>query len=128
MKSSKTRKNKTSRILLVEDHVDLNLVLKVALERVGFVVESATTFQAAIDRVVSNSFDLLVCDIMLGDGSGWDVVQHWNSQSKRPSVAMSAMEPSVGMPVSIAKGFDRYLAKPFPMATLIKTVQDLLTV
>jgi DNA-binding response OmpR family regulator len=114
------------RILVVEDYTDLALLLRIGIERAGFIVESVATCQEAIMRSLTGSFDLLVCDIMLPDGMGWDIVPHWKARQLRPAIAISAMDSSSTSRTSLARGFDRYMAKPFALAALIEMIQELL--
>jgi DNA-binding response OmpR family regulator len=118
----------TSRILIVEDHIDLGFILRMAVERAGYLAESATSCREALDLMAAKNFDILVCDIMLPDGSGWEIIESWNSQKKRPAIAMSAMETGVGSAISFEKGFDRYLPKPFDLPLLIAEIKSLLNV
>ena len=66
----------TRRVLLVEDHVDSREFMQSLLESDGHTVEAVRTVEEAMARLadVDRSLDVLVTDIGLPDGSGWDLV------------------------------------------------------
>ncbi|MDE3153392.1 MAG: PAS domain-containing protein [Gemmatimonadota bacterium] len=67
------------RVLLVEDHADSREFMQALLESDGHTVEAVTTIEDAMARLGDNPevpFDVLVSDIGLPDGSGWDLVTH----------------------------------------------------
>ena len=63
------------RILLVEDHEDTNRSLTNLLRRRGYQVQSALTFQSALELSAKEEFDVLISDLGLPDGSGIDLIQ-----------------------------------------------------
>ncbi len=67
------------RVLLVEDHTDSREFMQALLESDGHTVEAVTTVQDAMTRLgdaAETPYDVLVTDIGLPDGSGWDLVTH----------------------------------------------------
>src|SRR5207247_1071102 len=63
------------RILLVEDHEDTNRSLTNLLRRRGYHVQSALTFQSALELSAKEQFDVLISDLGLPDGNGVDLIQ-----------------------------------------------------
>src|SRR5204862_6161052 len=63
------------RILLVEDHEDTNRSLTNLLRRRGYHVQSALTFQSALELSAKDKFDVLISDLGLPDGNGVDLIQ-----------------------------------------------------
>src|SRR5207249_10855953 len=76
------------RILLVEDHEDTNRSLTNLLRRRGYQVQSALTFQSALELSAKQQFDVLISDLALPDGSGIDLMQRF-SASKQPLFAIA---------------------------------------
>ncbi len=87
-------------ILLVEDNPIIQKFTRQCFERKGYQVTVAGTKQAALNQIQSVIFDLLLVDIGLPDGSGWQVVEHCRESSKSqnpltPIVVVSAhVQPS----------------------------------
>ena len=115
------------RILLVEDHADTALMMQRLLARRGYVVTLATTLAEAQEAVQSRTFDLLLSDVGLPDGSGLDLMRTLASRSpKLPGVALSGY----GMPDdkrrSLDAGFFAHLSKPVAMERLWATIDQVL--
>ncbi len=115
------------RILLVEDHADTALMMQRLLARRGYVVTLATTLAEALEAAQSRTYDLLLCDVGLPDGSGLDLMRTLSSRSpKLPGVALSGY----GMPDdarrSLDAGFLAHLSKPVAMERLWATIDQVL--
>jgi CheY-like chemotaxis protein len=63
------------KILLVEDELLIQKSLKMLLERQGAEVTTETLGKKAIEQIHNNHFDRIICDLMLGDISGFDVIE-----------------------------------------------------
>jgi CheY-like chemotaxis protein len=85
------RQRASRRILLVEDHTDSREFMQTLLESDGHVVHSVRTVEQARERVEDASFalDVLVTDIGLPDGSGWDVVAF--ARERRPTLRIGVV-------------------------------------
>src|SRR5437762_10451252 len=77
------------RILLVEDHEDTNRSLTNLLRRRGYHVQSALTFQSALDLGAKEQFDVLISDLALPDGSGIDLMRKLNSERPVFGIALT---------------------------------------
>jgi two-component system CheB/CheR fusion protein len=107
------------RILLVEDHADTALMMLRLLARRGYAVTLATTFAEATQAIESRTFDLLLSDLGLPDGSGLDLMRAVASRSpKLPGIALSGY----GMPddarKSLDAGFLAHIPKPIAIERL----------
>jgi two-component system, chemotaxis family, CheB/CheR fusion protein len=123
-------------ILLVDDHLDTNDALKILLERRGYKVKTATTLRAALDLARTESFDLLISDIGLPDGSGLDLIQRlreWKSSGQLKhigelrAIAMSGYCTEQDIERSRRAGFLQHLTKPINFPQLEAVVRDVLT-
>ncbi len=112
-------------ILLVEDHHDTGLALSYVLERAGYRVELAHTVTAALAAATATDIDVVVSDLGLPDGSGFDLVRALNARKPIRSIALTGY----GQPNDVADtreaGFDRHLTKPVDVATLIAAIESL---
>lgn len=107
------------RIMLLEDHSDSAGALARLLARRGHQVETITTIQAARELLGRESFDLLLCDLGLPDGSGVDFLMEARKNGHAmPAIALSGF----GMEEDVARceqaGFFTHLTKPVEIPRL----------
>jgi HAMP domain-containing protein/nitrogen-specific signal transduction histidine kinase len=111
------------RILLVEDHEDTNRALTTLLRRRGYHVQSALTFQSALDLGAKCQFDVLISDLGLPDGSGIDLIQ---KLSVKPPLGIALT--GFGMEKDIRKsreaGYQHHLVKPIDLNKLDSLIQE----
>jgi CheY-like chemotaxis protein len=62
-------------ILIIEDEILIQQSLKKLFERRGFIVDVSASGKIAIDYILKNSYDRIICDLMLQDISGFDVIE-----------------------------------------------------
>ena len=103
---------KRLRILVVEDHNDTLQALSRLLSHFGHEISLADTVQSALNTIDSKEFDVVLCDIALPDGNGYDVVAQ--AKRKRPvkAVALTGFSTTADIKRSQQAGFDFYLTKP----------------
>jgi DNA-binding response OmpR family regulator len=109
-------------VLVVEDEEPLRRIIVRSLECRGYRVSEAGTVAGAVDRCDVDPPDLLVLDLNLPDGSGWDVLRQLAGSSvSRPAVvARSAALP--GRQRRTARAATAFLEKPFPIDALLRAV------
>jgi HAMP domain-containing protein/signal transduction histidine kinase len=111
------------RILLVEDHEDTNRSLTNLLRRRGYHVQSALTFESALELSAKEKFDVLISDLGLPDGSGIDLIQKLPS---KPALGIALT--GFGMEQDIRKsrevGFQHHLVKPIDLNKLDSLIQE----
>jgi hypothetical protein len=103
---------KSLRILVVEDHSETLEALSRLLSHFGHKVSVADSAQNAMNMIDSKEFDVVLCDIALPDGSGYDVIAE--AKRKRPvkAVALSGFAATEDIQRGRQAGFDFHLAKP----------------
>jgi two-component system alkaline phosphatase synthesis response regulator PhoP len=117
----------SSRILLVEDEPGLVLTLSDLLAAEGYTVESAADGPSGLRRATSESFDLVLLDVMLPGKNGFDVVRELRQQGKDvPVLMLTAKSQLVDRVVGLKLGADDYLTKPFEPEELLARVEALL--
>src|SRR5690606_19718360 len=99
------------RLLMVEDHPDTNRSLERILTRRGYTVRTAFTVQEAIQRAGDFEFDVLVSDIGLPDGTGFDVIKTLAERQCFKSVALSGYGMEKDVARSKEAGFTAHLTK-----------------
>jgi PAS domain S-box-containing protein len=116
-----------SQILLVEDNNDTSRAMQVLLERKGYTVTIARSVEAALEQSREKTFDLVVSDIGLPDGDGFEVIQRMNEIRPTRGVAISGFGMDEDRRRSIEAGFNAHLVKPVNFDELSRIVRKLLT-
>lgn len=112
------------KILVVEDEIKLQETIIEFLEKEKIIVESATNFSEAIDKITSFDYDCILLDMMLPDGDGMDVLRELKNLQKKTSVIILSAKDSVDDKVEgLLVGADDYLAKPFHFAELLARIK-----
>lgn len=118
---------KGAKILLVEDNSDTSKVMKVLLERRGFTVEIANSVAQAMEAGKTDSFDILISDIGLPDGSGLDIIKALSALRPVRGIALSGLGMEEDIRKSLDAGFDVHLVKPVNFEHLHDAVSKLLS-
>ncbi len=100
------------RILLVDDHADTRQTLERLLTRAGYEVTTADCVSAALRQAQISQFDLLVSDIGLPDGTGYDLMAELHGRFGLPGIAFSGYGMEDDVKRSLAVGFSAHLTKP----------------
>lgn len=112
------------RILLIEDEVGLVMTLSDRLANEGYLVEAAHDKEAGTLRGTSEPFDLIILDVMLPGGSGFDVCRDLRQRGVRtPIILLTARGEITDKVVGLKIGADDYVTKPFEMAELLARVE-----
>ena len=115
------------KILVVEDEQALREVVVQSLKKERYVVESASTFREALDKINDYDYDCIVLDIMLPGGSGLTLLAELKAKRKRASVIIVSAKDSIDDKVAgLDLGADDYLTKPFHLAELNARVKSVI--
>lgn len=113
-------------ILLVEDDLSLIEGLKFALQKSGFQVEVARTVREALTVYRDQKYDLLLLDLTLPDGSGFEICKRVRQTSATPIIFLTASDEEVNVVMGLDIGGDDYITKPFKLNELISRINALL--
>jgi DNA-binding response OmpR family regulator len=114
-------------IALVEDNDAVALGLRFGLEKEGFAVVRAATAAEARQVVAAAEPELIILDIRLPDGSGFDLCRHWRSAGLRqPILMLTARDEVIDKVVGLELGADDYMTKPFELRELVARIRALL--
>ena len=117
----------STRVLLVEDEIDIVSPLVQALEREGYSVEHAVTGHEALTMVKDDEPDLVVLDLGLPDIDGLEVCRQLRESGFEGGVLMlTGRSRELDRVVGLDAGADDYLAKPFGLAELLARLRALL--
>ena len=115
------------RIFIIENHQDTLDAIKMFLEAQGHSVEVALDVKSALKLAPQAKFDVLISDIGLPDGDGWELMK--KLREKIPglkAIAMSGYGMRADLEKSKAAGFDSQLIKPFGPAELSEALKKAL--
>src|SRR3954471_6491747 len=113
-------------ILLVEDEPAIAEPLAETLTREGFHLEVAGTAAAAVEAAARLRPDLILLDLMLPDGSGYDVCRDVRRDSQVPIIMLTARGEEDGSVIGLELGSDDYVVKPFSAREVVARVRAVL--
>ena len=113
------------RVLLVEDHLDTLHVMSRLLRSLGCAVQTASSVQSAVEWAGRASFDLLISDMGLPDGSGLEVMRQMREMRSVRGIALTGLGTEDDLRQSREAGFDTHLTKPVDFQTLEAVVRRL---
>lgn len=115
------------KLLIIEDDASLREVMCRALRSEGYIVETASTFFEAEDKIAGYNYECIMLDIMLPDGNGLTLLRHIKALDKGDRVIIISARDSIDDKVEgLELGADDYLAKPFYMAELSARIKSVL--
>ena len=115
-----------SNILLLEDDLSLINGLSFALKKQGFELGVARTIKEADDLWTDGKYDLLILDVSLPDGTGFEFCKKVRQVSKVPIIFLTAADEEVDIIMGLDIGGDDYITKPFKLGVLVSRVNALL--
>jgi len=110
------------RILLVDDHEDTCAALEKLLVRRGHRIVTAHNVESALEAARRDSFDLLISDAGLPDGTGADLMTRLRAVQPVPGVAISGFGMNGDVQKSLAAGFSTHLIKPITFEQLEEAI------
>lgn len=114
------------KILYVEDDLSLIDGLQYTLENSGYSVDNARTVQQALALFKSNLYHLLLLDVTLPDGSGFDICKEVRGSSSVPIIFLTASDQEISVVKGLDMGGDDYITKPFKLNELLSRINALL--
>jgi two-component system response regulator RegX3 len=110
-------------ILVVDDEPSYRDALSVALQREGFIVETAADGPEAVTKFDSVRPALVLLDVMLPQMSGVDVCREIRTRSQVPIIMVTARNAEIDAVVGLEVGADDYVTKPFRLRELVARVR-----
>lgn len=114
------------RIFFVEDDASLRSGLTFALEKQGYAVTAAATRAEAGALWQMDRYDLVILDVSLPDGSGYDLCRSIRQTSQVPLIFLTAADEETEVIMGLDLGGDDYITKPFKLAVFFSRVNALL--
>jgi CheY-like chemotaxis protein len=113
--------------LLVEDHETTLRVMARLLRRRGYDVVTTTTVQEALALAAPGRFDLLISDIGLPDGTGYELMRQLRQQGDLKGIALSGYGMEEDVRLSHHAGFMTHITKPVNLKMLEAAIERVLT-
>lgn len=114
------------KILLLEDDLSLAEGLRFALHKQGYEVDEKRTIAEAKAAWIGGAYDLLILDVSLPDGSGFDFCRSVRQSSDVPILFLTASDEETNVIMGLDIGGDDYVTKPFRLGILLSRVAALL--
>ncbi|MDR2955038.1 MAG: response regulator transcription factor [Prevotella sp.] len=115
------------KILVIEDEPSLQELIRQSLEKERYVVECASDYNHAIQKIEDYDYDCILLDIMLPDGNGLSLLEELKKMHKRDSVIIISAKDSLEDKIAgLELGADDYLSKPFHLAELIARIRSVI--
>lgn len=115
------------KLLVVEDNVSLMELMTATLKKEGYVVETATGYMSALDKISGYSYDCILLDLNLPDGNGLDILKEIKRSGARQNVIITSARDTIEDKVlGLELGADDYLAKPFHLAELVARIRSVI--
>lgn len=113
------------KLLIIEDELDLQEMMSATLRKDGFIVETASDFASAVDKLGVYSYDCVLLDINLPDGNGLDILRMIKDSGSSLNVIITSARDSIDDKITgLELGADDYLAKPFHLAELAARIRS----
>jgi DNA-binding response OmpR family regulator len=114
------------RVLVIDDDEAITALARLSLAKNGFEVETANAGADGLDLLGTFRPDLVVCDVVMPDLLGWEVVRRIREASDVPVLMLSGRDSDVDKVRGLDLGADDYLTKPFTLMEFEARVRALL--
>lgn len=116
------------RVLLAEDDESIRNTLQSLLELKGYAVQMAQNTDETIGLLRGGTFDLIISDYLMPGGGGREILRFLGEQGLSPAVIMiTGLADEQLFGELMDQGVDRCLSKPFRLAALLATIEDVMS-
>lgn len=114
------------KLLLVEDDEPLAIGIEFTLKDAGYEVFRTATVEGATELFQSEKFNLIILDINLPDGNGYDLCKYIRDKSDIPVLFLTALDEEVNIVLGLEIGGDDYITKPFGVKEFLSRIKALI--
>jgi len=116
-----------NKILIVEDEINMLRGLQDNLEFEGYQVEAASDGKLGLDKILNNTYDLILLDVMLPTISGFDICKKARgAHIETPIIMLTARGEEIDKVLGLELGADDYITKPFSLRELLARIKAIL--
>ncbi len=106
------------RIMLIEDEADVLAINREYLESQGYAVIAMSTLEQARFHIEEQNPDLILLDVMMPDGNGWDFCGEIRAKTNAPVIFLTCRDENESVIKGLSKGGDDYITKPYDLHVL----------
>ena len=114
------------KILVVDDEKMIRDVIREYCLNQGFMIDEAETGKVAFNKLLNNSYDLMVLDVMMPEMDGFTMLNELPNDKKIPTIVLSARGEEFDKLAGFNLGIDDYLTKPFSPNELIARIKAIM--
>lgn len=115
------------KLLLIEDNIELNEELSTFLQEEGYLTEKVLTYAEASEKIHAYCYDLVIVDIGLPDGSGFDIIRNLKKKGANSGILIISAKNAIADKVQgLELGADDYITKPFHIAEFNARIKSIL--
>lgn len=114
------------RLLLVEDDEPLAIGIEFTLKDAGYEVSRTSTVEGAKEIFEKEELQLIILDINLPDGNGYDLCKYIREKSDIPVMFLTALDEEVNIVLGLEIGGDDYITKPFGVKEFLSRIKALI--
>ena len=112
-----------NRVLIVDDDRGLVSLLRRFLQNEGFQVFAVFDHRSGLDAALTGEYDVIILDVMLPDGSGFELLKSMRAHSGVPVILLTACGEATDRTLGLEMGANDYISKPFdPCKPLLASV------
>ena len=115
-----------TKILFIEDDLPLALGVEYTLKQEGFDVVHAKNLSEAREQYKNNEFNIILLDVMLPDGTGYELCKEIRENSEIPIIFMTACDEEGNVVMGLDMGGDDYITKPIRVKELVSRINAVL--
>ena len=115
-----------TKILLVEDDATLAMGIEYSLKMEGYEVNIGNSFVKGKELIDTLDYDLIILDIGLPDGNGFDLCKYIRKYKSTPVIFLTAEDEEVNIVMGLDIGADDYITKPFRIKELVSRIKAVL--
>lgn len=117
---------KLKRIFFVEDDLSLISGLSFAIKKEGYLLDNARTCREAEEMWEDGKYDLVILDVSLPDGTGYEICEKIRKTSHVPIIFLTAADEETNIIMGLDIGGDDYITKPFKLAVFMSRINALM--
>jgi len=114
------------KLLLVEDDKDLSYMTSYALQKENLSVDIADCLKKADELFNRESYDLIILDVILPDGLGYEFCKRVRTKSNIPVIFLTCCDDEVNVVTGLDIGGDDYISKPYRVRELVSRINSAL--
>ena len=116
-----------SKILIVDDEINMRIGLQDNLEFEGYEIDTAEDGKTGLQKIIDGNYSLILLDVMMPQMSGFDVCKTARTKGiKTPIILLTAKGEEIDKVLGLELGADDYITKPFSLREVLARIKAVL--